>query len=360
MIEDLIQLIDRQFQFLNRQSSVMFVRELRSTLDVLRREPRLSAILDDQRHEALGYQSAFEQHCTAMVGQLKELRLQFSALAPTYDDASEPRPKKLELGNRWFSTLAAFDEIADSKGPDIHDSSGHDDRSRPAQLIRVLRKKLHNACYNTPEGSPLPAEVQGPLRSALDALEQQLSQIEKNHVHAWRVFTDEVMTSPSVTLLYLEHFIRQISSTHFEGRPLLVDRLRTGLDLPSGYSMTKFLYEDSSVTRNVLDPERLYVEAKQYANDSPKSYLLTGIDQMHETIGRLRGSRHQVREAFYVVFRRGGPLVEMPDAVPCLGWTLYPRVIDIAPAATSGSRAQRRIQITEEELRPHEAPGRTE
>ncbi|WP_434380449.1 hypothetical protein [Melittangium boletus] len=105
---------------------------------------------------------------------------------------------------------------------------------------------------------------------------------------------------------------------------------------------------------DVLDPERLYVEAKQYSESNPKTYLLKGVHQMYETMGRLRGSRYAVHEAFYVVFRIGGPVVVMPDSISFGDWTLFLRLIDLAPSAVSGSNATRRLEITKDDLRPQE------
>jgi hypothetical protein len=106
---------------------------------------------------------------------------------------------------------------------------------------------------------------------------------------------------------------------------------------------------------DVLDPGYLYVEAKQYGSGNPRAYLIKGVRQVHETMGRLRGSRYQVHEAFYVVFRLGGRHFSLPDRISFGEWTLYPVFIDLAPAFESGSRARDSIAITEDELRPRAA-----
>ncbi|WP_375772250.1 hypothetical protein NR798_15620 [Archangium gephyra] len=459
MLEDLIHLVDRQFQFLDRQSGEMFIRELRRTLDALRREPRLAAILDNERREALAYQTEFEQHCERSVGRLKGLRQHFSTLVPEHDDSAAPRPDDLDTGNnwQWRYSLAAFDEAASREGADVTGGAFYDDRSRPAQLIKLLNWKLDKILDPKPEGEPPQEQIAmaAPVRESLNALVRELNFVEKEHVRVWRVFTDAVMTSPGVTLLYLEAFFTQLDSTGWEGASPLVERLRSGADLPHAYMMTKFLYERPEATRGErgeleggvnklktmaervhqglrlrigttrsllaifdrfkvrcewhdrrrlrdlaaaatapaegdtrkrskveqvltdelarylfdqgLNPitevptaglrpdvlgEELYVEAKQYSEDNKKPYLVRGIHQMNDTIGRLKGSNYQVREAFYVVFRLGGARVQMPEAVRREGWTIYPRVIDLAPSDVSGSRAQKDIHITEEELRP--------
>ncbi|QRO00718.1 hypothetical protein JRI60_17630 [Archangium violaceum] len=456
MLEELIHFVDRQFQFLNRQSGEMFIRELRRTLDALRREPRLAAIFNDERREAIGYQTEFEQHCTKSVDRLKELRQRFVTLVPEHDDSATPRPEDFDTGDnsRWHRSLAAFDYVAGREGPDAIGGAVHDDQSRPAQLSKILYRKIRDVLYSQPQKGPPQGQavVTEPMRESLSVLNEELAIARRDHVRAWRIFTDAVLTSSGASLLYLEAFYTQLDSTVLEGETLLVELIRSGADLPEAYMMTKFLYERPEATHDVrkeldeavsklkavaervyqgfrmrigttrsllaiferfkvrcewhdrrrlleiaqgamapagtgrrsnveavlteelarylfdqgLNPitevptaglrpdvlgERLYVEAKQYSDSNPRKYLVRGIHQMNETMGRLWGSNCQVREAFYVVFRLGGGLVQMPSAVRREDWTIYPRVIDLAPADVSGSRAQQSIGITEEELR---------
>lgn len=71
----------------------------------------------------------------------------------------------------------------------------------------------------------------------------------------------------------------------------------------------------------------------------------------------LRGTPYDVHEAFYVVFRRGGPRYVLPPAVRGEGWTAHLLLIDIAPAEKPGSRgATRPYVISAEELRPAGVP----
>lgn len=153
MTEDLIQLVDRQFQFLDRQSGGMFIRELRRTLDAISREPRLAAILDDERREALSYQAEFDQHCATSVSRLTGLRYQFSTLLAEHDDSAAPRPEGVEIGDHWFHTLAAFDKVTGGEGAYPQSNAWDHDDSRPAQLIRILRKKFHKPATRCPRAS---------------------------------------------------------------------------------------------------------------------------------------------------------------------------------------------------------------
>jgi len=100
------------------------------------------------------------------------------------------------------------------------------------------------------------------------------------------------------------------------------------------------------------EPFSLYIEAKQYLK-APRAELLKGVWQLWDTWSELDGS-HQVREAFLLVFRRGGPLVVFDGSPPrLLGRTLHPLVVDIAPIEEKGSRAQAApIHISNDELLP--------
>ncbi len=110
---------------------------------------------------------------------------------------------------------------------------------------------------------------------------------------------------------------------------------------------------------DVLEPFRdptatLYVEAKQYkVTRGTRSKLIKGFWQLCDTVHRLRGHQFDLTEAFYVVFRRGGALFELPREIPFEGWTAFPLLIDLAPAKVVGSRQREQPQVvSESELRP--------
>jgi hypothetical protein len=98
-------------------------------------------------------------------------------------------------------------------------------------------------------------------------------------------------------------------------------------------------------------PSALYIETKQYAA-SPRKELLEAPWQIWDTWHELDG-QHDVREAFLLVFRRGGPLVTFDEFARHGGRTLYPILVDIAETRTKGSRASEApIHISAVELLP--------
>jgi hypothetical protein len=117
---------------------------------------------------------------------------------------------------------------------------------------------------------------------------------------------------------------------------------------------------------DIIDPSlssNLYVEVKQY-DRADRRRLVEGIAvQLWETAHLQRGTRYEAMEAFYVVFRCGGPLYEFPARVvpPGEEWAVYPFVVDISPADARGSRGRSAPErISEDELLPKLGDGGTE
>ena len=106
---------------------------------------------------------------------------------------------------------------------------------------------------------------------------------------------------------------------------------------------------------DILDPTsrpNVYVEAKQYHNPKgTRDLIRKGIWQLHDTVTRLRGTPYEVNEAFYVVFRLGGPRYLLPETLPGEGWTTHLVLVDIADTSASGSRQRYPvISISAEDL----------
>jgi hypothetical protein len=99
--------------------------------------------------------------------------------------------------------------------------------------------------------------------------------------------------------------------------------------------------------------EPLYVEAKQYKGRYPRRALMQAYSQVWSTWSRVR-KLHPLNEAFIVVFRRAGPLVQLPDVVRHEGLTLFSILADISTEAGSRERG-RAVVITEADLLPNDA-----
>ena len=112
--------------------------------------------------------------------------------------------------------------------------------------------------------------------------------------------------------------------------------------------------EVASLRPDLLDVNlqtAVYVEAKQYAKPE-RAKLAKSVAQVFDTWGRL-ANRYNVAEAFLLVFRIGGRPLQLPDSVPANGRKLNLQVVDLAPAAETGSRAKKPpLVLTESDLLP--------
>ena len=98
-----------------------------------------------------------------------------------------------------------------------------------------------------------------------------------------------------------------------------------------------------------VDPA-FYVEVKQYGDrDGALKALRDGPRQIWSTAERLR-SRYDLRDAFLVVFRRGGPLLRFEGPATVRELTIRPVLIDVAPGASSGGKQREIISVTVEKL----------
>ena len=108
---------------------------------------------------------------------------------------------------------------------------------------------------------------------------------------------------------------------------------------------------------DILDPSpqgRIYVEAKQYKDsEGARENIRTGARQIWAMLATLRGNKYEVQEAFFPVFRRGGPRYLLPKELRHDGFVMYPLLIDLAPSSQSGSRLrENEIEIASEALLP--------
>jgi hypothetical protein len=103
---------------------------------------------------------------------------------------------------------------------------------------------------------------------------------------------------------------------------------------------------------NLLDPlASFYVEAKQYASSSARDDIVTSVAQVLDTVGRLRGGRYAVDEAFCMVFRRAGPYYDLPPVLQTETYRLYLVLVDLAPTTEAGRRqGNKPIQIPADEF----------
>jgi hypothetical protein len=145
MTEELVQFLDRQFDFLRRQKGPEIFRELRRTLELIRVESRLAMLIEQARQEAWDCFDRFERQSKTVKAQLVEIRHRYVRTEPSCDDSETPRPDHIRESGTWLDTLAAFDAVAsgESLAGIIRDQENASDSSIVAQLIAILRRKFH-------------------------------------------------------------------------------------------------------------------------------------------------------------------------------------------------------------------------
>jgi hypothetical protein len=109
------------------------------------------------------------------------------------------------------------------------------------------------------------------------------------------------------------------------------------------------------VSPDILHPHStfsFYIEAKQYTKGCRK-YLLQGMQQVWDMLSNVLGTDYDIREAFYVVYRRGGPRYRFPPRVPDKDrGSVHIVVVDIAASNERGSNAPRTLEFKIEDLVP--------
>lgn len=88
-------------------------------------------------------------------------------------------------------------------------------------------------------------------------------------------------------------------------------------------------------------PSAFYVEAKQYEK-APRQMLTSAARQVWSTWSRVAHA-HPVSEAFLVIFRRSGPLAQLPAAVHHEGRALNIVLVDLS--ASAGSREREPVVV---------------
>ena len=93
----------------------------------------------------------------------------------------------------------------------------------------------------------------------------------------------------------------------------------------------------------------LLVEGKAYTKAARKE-IVKGIGQLHAYMVKIEGTPLHVSEAYYVIFRLGGPLYDLPRTITTNRFSIWTHTIDLGLAAESGRKQPKPIVIPEPEL----------
>ncbi|NRD61722.1 hypothetical protein HRD49_08135 [Corallococcus exiguus] len=229
-----------------------------------------------------------------------------------------------------------------------------------ASSLEALREKL----YSPTGGSDVPSWVRSQLGGSIpqDEVEQLVSTLRPITSSVHEDLIRRIGTRR--TLIALLHRFKERCEWHDRDRLRgLAARSKRPEDALTA-ELARWLFDQglSPITRpmtgglqpDLLDPAVLYIEAKRYRdNKNARRHIVQGTHELYDVVARLKGTKYNVTEAFYVIFREGGPQFKLPEVIPGDGWVTLPVVIDIAPLTESGSRQKNKpIELSEDELGP--------
>ncbi len=110
------------------------------------------------------------------------------------------------------------------------------------------------------------------------------------------------------------------------------------------YRLKRGAHEYDLVDYQTENP--IFIEVKVYkSSKNARRNLVRGVAQLHGYLNGCEAEGIFVEEAYYVVYRLGGPLYDLPWEIPTNRRTFYPIVVDLAPSQESGSRQPKPIKI---------------
>jgi hypothetical protein len=129
---------------------------------------------------------------------------------------------------------------------------------------------------------------------------------------------EEILTRDLALYLYDQGFVT-------------LHRLRVGKHEPD---LTQFGVDDPMV-----------IEAKVYRDSTGKKSVIDGVAQLHSYLTNLEGYG-PVSEGFYLVFRLGGPIYELPREVPTNRFMIRTILIDLGASIESGRKQPKPVVIS--------------
>jgi hypothetical protein len=235
------------------------------------------------------------------------------------------------------------------------------DRNSNAEVARLCREnnkpleRLYNVIFKNEFEMPDSGDARA-IASTIDTLRADMHRIYeevRRRIGAERSLLSVVQRYRQKCQWYDSERLR-VLATNGSGTPedRLSETLATYLFDHGLNPLTRPLL--GRILPDILDTDAgfsFYVEAKQYTRGVP-GYLLQGMQQVWAMLDHLRGSGYDVREAFYVVYRRSGPRYSFPPRVSHRDRVVHILLVDIAETSERGSHAPPTRTFSVEELLP--------
>jgi hypothetical protein len=237
--------------------------------------------------------------------------------------------------------------------------------------LRELRKQLHSFEAITSEmfDQWIIDVAYGQISSYVDykpgklSREQILSKIKELKYLARRVY-EAVREEIGTSLLHsqlMDKYKARSMWYNFSELELLAKKNKRNREKTFTLDLAKYLFDCGLPVLyrmklgrhelDMVDPEAnnpLVIEVKVYSKPSKKK-IIAGIWQLHSYLNNLSAKRH-VAEAFYVMYRFGGPLYELPQTISTNQFVIHPVLIDLGASAESGSRQKISVVLSMSEI----------
>jgi hypothetical protein len=429
MIEDLVEVIDRSWQLLQKRTGANFVLACFPFVEQLKRDPRTASILDELRRENLqsreGIRAAREESRTQALAVFQELRTLRPDVFPT-----EPAPQGYDCtADTIFLNLQESSQESDAEvwapfeGPGtyigldatltilqslLEKTDLENLKIRHDAVMRRLdfETRARNIYFRTAAGASLarierefddlhPLVVEPGTSPQLEARRRMRDRATgtlygalfgRRRLSVDNEISAEMLTKIDELRADMECLNEEIRRRLGIERSLLavVDRYRQrcqwydseklralAKNAPGApedrlsETLATYLFDHGlnpltrpllgKVSPDIFHPHPIfsfYIEAKQYTQGCRK-YLLQGMQQMWDMLSNVLGTDYDIREAFYVIYRRGGPRYHFPSCVPDKDrGVVHIIFIDIAAPNERGSNAPRTIAFKVEDLVP--------
>jgi hypothetical protein len=93
----------------------------------------------------------------------------------------------------------------------------------------------------------------------------------------------------------------------------------------------------------------MFIEVKAYKDANAKSELVSGVSQLHAYLSSLDAHK-TISQAYYVMYRLGGPIYEFPRKISTSRFTIYPVLVDLGLSSESGRNQPKPILVSEQEV----------
>lgn len=259
MIQEQIDLLERQYDYLSRQVGLDYIRQARQFCSFLQRNVQYSGLIQDMLREAQTAIDELEEADNSLMPELVAIRNELQQRAPECDDSNMQRPAPAVLNHMKYELSFAFFD-AFLKGADRISGrpmrpTPYDDRTTFQTLSWIVSGKITTLMdgYNPASG----AFEEDKKRTDLQDLRVRVTKLQRKHDHKFKEFLDAKFSLPGISWSNIIGIFNAINPepTAYDGLDI-EEMLEMALHNP-GRVLGKALYEPEA---RLSDAQRHSVE----------------------------------------------------------------------------------------------------